>query len=202
MLSQLDNIIFPDRCEVLEVAPQRFVYPIFKNGWTSLIYSKFDYVPVTEVSNIDTVEIFVREPIQRIFSGLNTWLRYNQHLDKNTLIFLATNNLFINRHYTLQFHWLVNLRRFTKAKIKINPMTELSTVTDLYLNESKQDNVQFDIKNFPKIEFYAQLDKVLTEHLLGKTVDFSEIVDCIKENYPNVYKEVIQRSINLCNVLA
>ena len=30
MLSQLDNIIFPDRCEVLEVAPQRFVYPIIK----------------------------------------------------------------------------------------------------------------------------------------------------------------------------
>ena len=37
MLSPLDRIIFPDRCEVIEVIPsQRYVYPIFKNGRSSL----------------------------------------------------------------------------------------------------------------------------------------------------------------------
>ena len=37
MLSHLDRIIFPDRCEVIEVIPsQRYVYPIFKNGRSSL----------------------------------------------------------------------------------------------------------------------------------------------------------------------
>ena len=47
-----------------------------------------------------------------------------------------------------------------------------------------------------------QLDKVLTETFMGQTVEFSEIVQAIKDLHPAVYQEVIQRSISLCNVLA
>lgn len=200
MLSQLDNIIFPDRCEVLEVAPQRFVYPIYKNGYSSLSNSGFRTLAMTELPALDTVEIFVREPVERFFSGLSSYIEYNSHLDKDTLLFMAGNHLFINRHYAPQFHWLVNLRRFTQAKIKINPIDLLSTVTNLKLNENK-NKVMYDISRFPKVTFYMQLDKVLTETYLGQTVEFSEIVRAIKEYHPRVYQEVIQRSVSLCNVL-
>jgi hypothetical protein len=38
MLSQLDHIIYPDRCEVYEIVPsQRYFYPIFKNGSSSIM---------------------------------------------------------------------------------------------------------------------------------------------------------------------
>ena len=41
MLSHLDRIIFPDRCEVIEVIPsQRYVYTIFKNGHSSFVSAK------------------------------------------------------------------------------------------------------------------------------------------------------------------
>lgn len=200
MLSQLDNIIFPDRCEVLEVAPQRFVYPIYKNGYSSLSNSGFKILPVTKLPQLDTVEIFVRNPIERFFSGLSTWLEHNDHLDRNTMLFMAGHHLFINRHYAPQFHWLVNLRRFTTAKIKINSIEDLSTVTNLRLNESR-NKVHYDIMHFPKVEFYMQVDKVLTETFLGQTVEFPEIVSAIKQQHPEVYDEIIQRSISLCNVL-
>ena len=37
MLSRIDEIIYPNRCEVIEfMDPQRFVYPIFKNGSSSI----------------------------------------------------------------------------------------------------------------------------------------------------------------------
>ena len=201
MLSQLDNIIFPDRCEVLEVAPQRFVYPIYKNGYSSLRESNFRTLSMTELPLLDTVEIFVREPVERFFSGLSTWIEYNNNLDKDTLLFMAGHHLFINRHFAPQFYWLVNLRRFTQAKIKINPIEALSAVTNLKLNENK-NKIQYDIVHFPKVTFYMQLDKVLTETFMGQTVEFSEIVQAIKDLHPAVYQEVIQRSISLCNVLA
>jgi len=200
MLSQLDNIIFPDRCEVLEVAPQRYVYPIYKNGYSSLNNSGFRILDLIELPKLDTVEIFVRDPIERFFSGLSTWIEHNDHLDKSTMLFMAGHHLFINRHYSPQFHWLVNLRRFTTAKIKINPIADLSTITNLRLNENK-NKVHYDISHFSKVAFYMQLDKVLTENFIGQTVEFTEIVATIRQKYPEVYQEVIQRSINICNVL-
>ena len=201
MLSQLDNIIFPDRCEVLEVAPQRFVYPIYKNGYSSLSNSGFRTLAMTELPFLDTVEIFVRDPVERFFSGLSTWIEHNNHLDKDTMLFVAGNYLFINRHYAPQFHWLVNLRRFTQAKIKINSIDKLSTITNLHINVN-YNKVEYDIAFFPKVAFYMQMDKVLTETFLNQTVTFPEIVQAIKDIHPDVYHEVIQRSINICNVLA
>jgi len=200
MLSQLDNIIFPDRCEVLEVAPQRYVYPIYKNGYSSLSNSGFRTLAMPELPGLDTVEIFVREPVERFFSGLSSYIEYNNHLDKDTLLFMAGHHLFLNRHYAPQFHWLVNLRRFTQAKIKINPIADLKTITDLHVNENK-NKVHYDIVHFPKVTFYMQLDKVLTEIYLGQTVSFNEIIKSIRDTYPDVYKEIIQRSKDLCNVL-
>lgn len=200
MLSQLDNIIFPDRCEVLEVAPQRYVYPIYKNGYSSLSNSGFRTLAMTELPTLDTVEIFVREPIERFFSGLNSYIEYNSHLDKDTLLFMAGHHLFINRHIAPQFHWLVNLRRFTQAKIKINPIEDLKTITNLHVNKNKTQ-VHSNIINFPKVTFYMQLDKVLTEIYIGQTVSFNEIVHSVKDAFPSVYKEIIQRSKDLCNVL-
>ena len=200
MLSQLDNIIFPDRCEVLEVAPQRYVYPIYKNGYSSLNNSGFRTLAMSELPALDTVEIFVREPVERFFSGLSAYIEYNKQLDKDTLLFMAGHHLFINRHFAPQFHWLVNLRRFTNARIKINPIEDLKTVTSLHINESS-NKVNYDIIHFPKVTFYMKLDKVLTQDLLGKTVPWKLIVQTLQYRYPDVYREVVQRSIHLCNVL-
>jgi hypothetical protein len=56
-------------------------------------------------------------------------------------------------------------------------------------------------ENNDKVHFYLEIDKVLVNNLLGQTVSFEEIVSTIKSEYPLVYKEVIQRSIDLCGVL-
>jgi hypothetical protein len=45
------------------------------------------------------------------------------------------------------------------------------------------------------------IDRVLTEDLLGKTITFKFIIQTLKHRYPEVYKEIVQRSIDLCNVL-
>lgn len=201
MLSQLDNIIFPDRCEVLEVAPQRFVYPIYKNGSSSLYESGFRLLDHDELKNIPVVDIYVRNPYDRFVTGINSFLKYHPDLDHATALHFIANYLFLNRHFCPQFYWLVNLQRFTNAKIRINPIEALSDITSLTSNPS-EDPLLDEYLSTEKVHFYLSIDKVLTEDLSGKTVTFKLIVETIKHRYPDVYKEVIQRSIELCNVLA
>ena len=201
MLSQLDNIIFPDRCDVLEIVPsQRYVYPIYKNGSSSLYKSGFRLVDHDELSNIPVVDIYVRNPYDRFVTGVNTFLQHNAKLDQSTVLHFVNNYLFLNRHFCPQFHWLVNLQRFTDAKIRINPISALSDITALRVNQS-EDPLLDEYLSRDKLHFYLSIDKVLTEDLLGKTVPFKLIVQTIKHRYPEVYKEIIQRSKDLCNVL-
>ena len=201
MLSQVDNIIFPDRCDVLEIVPsQRYVYPIYKNGSSSLYESGFRLVSSDELPNINVVDIYVRNPYDRFATGVNTFLQHNSSLDRATALHFINNYLFLNRHFCTQFHWLVNLQRFTNAKIRINHIDTLSDITALRSNQS-QDPLLDEALNTEKLHFYLSIDKVLTEDLLGKTVPFKLIVQTIRHRYPDVYKEVVQRSIDLCNVL-
>lgn len=201
MLSQLDNIIFPDRCDVLEIVPsQRYVYPIYKNGSSSLYNSGFRLMDHDELPNIPVVDIYVRNPYDRFVTGVNTFLQHNKDLDRATALHFINNYLFLNRHFCPQFHWLVNLQRFTRAKIKINYIDTLSDITTLQVNQSK-DSLLDKILSTEKLHFYLSIDKVLTEDLLGKTVPFKLITQTIRHRYPTVYKEVVQRSIDLCNVL-
>jgi hypothetical protein len=201
MLSQIDNIIFPDRCDVLEIVPsQRYVYPIYKNGSSSLYNSGFRLMDHDELPNISVVDIYVRNPYDRFVTGVNTFLQHNKNLDSTTLLHFINHYLFLNRHFCPQFHWLVNLQRFTRAKIRINSIDALSDITALKVNQS-QDPLLDEILNTEKLHFYLSIDKALTEDLLGKTVTFKLILQTIQHRYPDVYKEVIQRSLNLCNVL-
>lgn len=201
MLSQLDNIIFPDRCDVLEIVPsQRYVYPIYKNGSSSLYESGFRLMDHDELRNIPVVDIYVRNPYDRFVTGVNTFLKHNNNLDHATVLHFIRNYLFLNRHFCPQFYWLVNLQRFTDAKIRINPITALSDITALRVNQS-EDPLLDEALSTEKLHFYLSIDKVLTEDLLGKTVPFKLIVQTIKHRYPDVYKELVQRSIDLCNVL-
>lgn len=201
MLSQLDNIIFPDRCDVLEIVPsQRYVYPIYKNGSSSLYSSGFRLLEHDEIKNITVVDIYVRNPYDRFVTGVNSFLYQNPNLDQATALHFITNYLFLNRHFCPQFYWLVNLQRFTNAKIRINPLEALSEITDLKVNQS-ENILPNETLNTKKINFYLSIDRVLTEDFLGKTVTFKLIASAVKHRYPAVYQEIIQRSIDLCNVL-
>lgn len=202
MLSQLDNIIFPDRCDVLEIVPsQRFVYPIYKNGSSSLYNSGYRLLEQNELNGIKVVDVYVRNPYDRFVSGVHSFLSYNPKLERETALYFINNYLFLNRHFCPQFYWLVNLKRFTNASIRINSIESLNEITALKHNQ-KGKNFSFDqILNTDKIHFYLSIDKVLTEDLLGQTVPFKLICQTLKFRYSDIYNELVQRSINLCNVL-
>jgi hypothetical protein len=202
MLSYLDPILFPDQCQILEVGPDRYVYPIFKNGSSSLLAANPRALNYFEMRELRTVEIFLREPFERYISGVQTYLRQNTHLDRATALTMIDQYLFLNSHFSLQFHWIVNLQKFTDAWMYFRPIDELHTATEHTWNVLARDEVLVNyFGNNQKLKYYLQLDKILYEDFMGKTVPLKQIIRFIHDNHNTLYNEVIDRSIRICNVL-
>ena len=201
MLSYLDPILFPDACEVLEVSPGRYVYPIFKNGSSSLHANDFRRLDIDEIKQVTNIEIFVREPLDRFVSGVSTFLSHNPKLDRFTTLHFVDQYLFLNRHFCPQFFWILNLQRFTNANLTILPLSRLSSATPNRRNQKEFNEELYNFyKDHSKLNFYLELDKCLM-NFFGRTVSFDEILNHLKTSKPEVYAEIIQRAKNLCTVL-
>jgi len=204
MLSYLDPILFPDECEILVGKNGQLIYPIYKNGSSSLRADHPDLVPRDQLQNrVAQVQVYVREPFERFVSGVQTYLKNNPHLDRATTLTMIDQYLFLDRHFALQFHWLVNLVRQTNDPwITIIPWTELSNATELTWNVLARDETLIEyFKPNTKLWYYLQLDKVVTEEFVNKTVKFQDIMTHIHTFLPDLYTEVIQRSKDICIAL-
>jgi hypothetical protein len=212
MFSEVDSIIFPDSCEVIQVASQQFVYPIFKCGRSSLTntMSKKDwrFVPQEEIKNIKKFTIFLRDPQERFLSGVNTYLQHLENdLDQHTVLYFVNQYLFLNRHYAPQFFWLLNLARFAgiDAQVSLRNLTDISELTDLndradiapMTNELKDKIESF---NWSSLELYLFLDQILLDHI-GQTISIRNLLLYIKNNQPELYKLVFEKSASIVNVL-
>ena len=204
MLDYQGKILFPDDIEVLEMIPQcQFVYQIFKNGSSSLHRTPHRVVDKQELSTIENITVFVRNPHERFLSGVQTYIhKLGKKYDPETVLHLISQNLYLNRHFCPQLYWILNLRRFTSATLNIFPISELSTVTD-YKENTSIFNVEIKkyFSNNPKILYYNEMDEVLTVNLIGKTVTFDEILTTLKENYTELYGDIFGTAKDILNVL-
>jgi hypothetical protein len=206
MLSNLDSIIFPDRCEVIEVVPsQRYVYPIFKNGQSSLMVeakkSNWKIYLNEQIKKINGIDIFLRDPEERLVSGLSsfvlTTLRDNPNLDQATVQWFAENYLYLNRHYAPQFLWLVNLARYIDPDCVLNflSMNDIDTVTSLHEQSFVKLNLTTQLKNK---EMYQRIDNVLFDSI-GTSMTFGQLVKHIQKTDTCAYDWVIGRSQRILN---
>jgi len=203
MFGSILTELFPTDCLVLEVVPgSQYVYPIFKNGSTSLQKSGFKTVSLEELKQLDTVEVYVRDPHERFVSGVRTYLStLDPALDKNTALYFIKKYFYLNRHFSPQLLWLLHLRKFTNAKFAIKPITELGKLTSLRENQSPKTDSGIDFLPLSKIRFYNEMDEVLTVNLLNQTVTFEEIIAVLQSNYDNLYHEVFKNLKDIVNVV-
>ena len=217
MFSEVDSIIFPNSCEVIQVASQQFVYPIFKCGRSSLTWEMaskgWTFVAEKDIDKIDTpIRIFVRDPRERFLSGVNTYLQHlaaeGNDLDQHTVLYFVNRYLFLNRHYAPQFFWLLNLARFARPDtlVTFSPMTEISQLTHFnsragvepLTNELKQKINSF---NWTAVELYYALDQILIDHI-DKTITIHGLLTHVQDKHPNLYDLVFKKTLNITNVLS
>ena len=200
MLSHLDRILFPDRCEVIEVVPsQRYVYPIFKNGSSSLFASakknKWRIKLNAQIKKINSIDIILRNPQERLISGIDTFVQYtirdNPDLDNSTVKWFALNYLHLDRHYCPQFLWLINLARYLDIDAKLNflSMADISTITTF----NKQSVVSKSVVEVPQIKqnnMYQRIDEVIFA-CIGQSMTFETLLQHIKISDLAAYEYVI-----------
>jgi len=185
MLSRLDEIIYPTRCEVIELASQRYFYPIYKNGSSSINeYAKQNKCKILlnqQLSKLDIIDVVLRNPTERTISGIQTFVyntkRDNPNLDLTTIRWFANSYQFLNRHYAPQLSWLINLNRYTNAKLRFYDMSEISNITGKNLSVFK-DNSSVDLN--VDYEMFIRLDNLLI-NLIGKELTFNEVLSYLKQ---------------------
>jgi len=204
MLSRIDEIIYPNRCEVIEfLAPQRFVYPIFKNGSSSIreyaTQQNYKILINEQIKKLSTIDVILRDPTTRFISGINTFVynikRDNPNLDIDTIIYFAENYLFLNRHYAPQLGWLFNLKKYLhiNTKLKLHDMGALSSFTPLaikplednLLNNQIVERLKSNIHN----EMYIRLDSLLLQ-LAGREMTIIDIMAYLHEQDPTAYLKI------------
>lgn len=195
MLSRIDDIIFPDRCEVIEIeASQRYIYPIYKNGSSSLNeYAQAQKLKILfneQITKLSDINIIIRNPQERFISGFNTYVyntkQENPQLDLDTIIYFAETYLFLNRHYAPQFSWLVNLTRYTSktTKLHLSGMNSLKEFTPL--NTKPKETMLLSVEVIDRLnsnihnEMYLRIDDLLL-NLIGESMTFDEILKYLKE---------------------
>lgn len=210
MFSVLDSKLFPDShypraLEIIQLERNKNpVYLIFKNGNTSIRKTKnIKLISENHFNELTDIDIFIRNPYDRYVSGVQRYVEsFNKSYDKETILKIIDDSLFLNRHFSLQFHWLVNLRRYTNANLHIRPMAELNDIVDTHENISTRDEYinQYFINN-QTLMYYLTLDEVLFNDFMGTSVRFNEIVQFIKVNFNEQYNDILMYSKEITNVL-
>lgn len=216
MFSELDNIIFPDGCEVIQVTSQHYVFPIFKCGRSSLtksMYSKgWTLVDPADIYKISTpITIFLRDPRQRFISGVNTFVQHllakEKNLDLDTILYFVNNYLFLNRHFCPQFFWLLNLARYagTDKPVSLKHLSDIKLFTAM--NDDAEvapitDELRAKIQklDWGKLELYLYLDQILFDNI-GKTTTILELLNHVKYDHKDLYDLVFRKTLNIVDIL-
>ena len=213
MLSHLDRIIFPDRCEVLEVVPsQRYVYVIFKNGHSSFdafeIKNPGRVVVNQQIQKLTNIDVIVRDPQDRLISGINTFIQHtvrdNPDLDPTTVEWFALNYLSLNRHYASQFSWLLNLARYLDSNTTLNflPMSAVGDITGFnrkpYGVQPSSKELINQINLLTHKEMYQRIDAVIFG-CIGQSMTFTKLLQHIKTVDSPAYEYVIGHAQQILN---
>lgn len=213
MLSHLDRVLFPDRCEVIEIIPsQRYVYIIFKNGHTSFFTpQKTNNWPIRinqQIQRINSIDVIIRNPQDRLISGINTFIQHtvrdNPGLDPVTVEWFALNYVSLNRHYASQFTWLLNLARYLNPEAKLN-LLPMSAIGELTGRDSKPEGVRpadpalieqvLSVKNNA---MYQRIDDVIFD-CIGQSLTWQQLLQRIKSADPVAYEYVIEYAQQILN---
>jgi hypothetical protein len=214
VFSELDSIIFPDGCEVIQVASQHFVFPIFKCGRSSLTESMQDkgwtFVPEAQIRNIAVpITVFLRDPRERFVSGVNTFVQHlrGDDLDTHTVLYFVNRYLFLNRHYAPQFFWLLNLLRCTgpEVQVTLKPMSDIGQLTHRNSRAAVEPITmellaQMQRFDWSKLELYFYLDQILMGHM-NQTVKIVDLLEHIKKDHSELYDLIFKRTQDMVNAL-
>ena len=165
------------------------IYPIFKNGRTSLYHYGLKKQAKTfineQLKNLKHIHVFLREPEERFISGVNTYIEFeNLGSQEDTTLKQIEEMKICDRHFIPQYFWLMHLSKYFKGSVR------LATIEELRLTISTRDEpVKPNGNEIPhvtkkrkekikKINFknYIDVDKKIIKKYINKTVVLENLI--------------------------
>ena len=174
--------LFTTDCQIIVLDANNSVYPIFKNGKTSLFHyaeeKKLKKLKNEQLQHIKKIKVFLRDPLQRFVSGVHTVIELEKI--NNIDVFLKDVECFktYNRHFIPQFYWLLHLSKYFKGVI------ELALVNELYELIPTRDGPPIKKLTGPRKKkilsinnkMYVDVDYKLMNKYIGQTVELEKII--------------------------
>lgn len=180
---------FISPCEVIEVNKDIGIYPIFKNARSSLEHWAMDnnlnVVRNNNIRNFTSIKIFLREPQERIISGIHTYIWQNNLENKLDQILVDIKNTkIINKHFVPQYYWILHLSKHFFGNVDIQNYSEVLKLTfrrEGPWTDVKKKWAQLDLNTKEKIikhipKNYLEIDNHLYSKFLNKTINIGEII--------------------------
>lgn len=178
--------LFTIDCRVIEFNNETSVYPIFKNGQSSLFEharkKKFKILKNEEILKIKNIKIFLRDPEERFVSGVHTVIELEKVKDVGVFLKNVENFKTYNRHFIPQFYWLIHLSKYYKGDVEILPVKKLyrlianrNSPNIKKINRSrKKEILSIDNKK------YVTVDHLLIQKYMGQKVNLQDIIKELK----------------------
>lgn len=188
MFKKLKNIILGN-CEVIKFNETKFIYPIFKNGRSSLdaytTTNKLEILKNKEIFKIKNITVFLRNPQERFISGVWTFLYFtnNQIVDDNILKKIEKEDI-IDKHFIPQYIWLFQLKKYFDGVVNLRPVSELynlipnrnqpwegNSVPWKNISEKEKEKI-LSIKH----KKYVSVDEEILKKYLNQSVELKKII--------------------------
>ena len=162
------NKLLNTNCKVYELG-ENFVYPIMRNGSTSLRSVVGRKYTNEEIHKCKDIVVFLRDPADRFVSGLNEYCRQN-NVDLTQTWKSVKQGKFIDRHFSPQWIWLLHLSKFHKGKVSLKLVKDLITYCKVRLHQSKNNDTDVTL-----LDDFVRADQELMKHV-GQTIDLKTLV--------------------------
>lgn len=179
-------------CEVIKFSKKLNIYPIFKNGRSSLtIHAAAKNLPIfknKEISGLGDITIYIRDPIERFVSGVHTYFYLKELKINNDTLKKINNFKIIDRHFMPQSFWLFHLYKFYRGDIILKDVKEVYDLVPLregpwtgnpvpWVKLDRQQEEQIKKIDYKK---FTDVDNQILYKYMNKKIRLSKIIKEIK----------------------
>ena len=166
MLTHWRTLLDTD-CRVVVIG-DNVLYPIFKNGSTSL-FADADRVLTNEHISAEDIVVFIRDPEQRFVKGVNQYCAFNELDVEETYQRIRAGDL-MDRHFVPQWIWLLHLYKYHKGTVTLKAMDDMGHYC--YHHTMKQ---RAPLVNIEPLDDFVSPDTRLIKYL-NQTVQLEELI--------------------------
>ena len=165
------------------------IYPIFKNGRTSLYHYGLKKQAKTfineQLKNLKHIHVFLREPEERFISGVNTYIEFeNLGSQEDTTLKQIEEMKICDRHFIPQYFWLMHLSKYFKGSVRLATIEELRLTISTRDEPVKPNGTEIPHvtkkrkEKIKKINFknYVDVDKKIIKKYINKTVVLENLI--------------------------